>query len=752
MKEMTWEVIPSSLGVILYLLFIYLTINRRILILRLRHWLIAYAILGVLGAFTWLFQLVGWIRILPFKYPGVLSAWLLLASAVVFLGCTLAFMDVRRLFWAWVSVGIIWCIITLPLVLLQSLIKPLLGFHPDQYIIFILFLGLLIVWGITIYILSTGFKTARQPLHLNRLIYWSLALAMTMLGDLFSLGGFQGIGSTLQIMGLYTAGYVVFIHNQLDLVWMLLRFLNFVIIALVGGAVYLLVLFFNPPLPEGSILHEDLPNLAIKALVLLVVVNPALSWLDRYLRRNLLGIHYDINAIVREFSLSVSNILELPELEKAALKVVVNALGIRGGKLLLVNHDQLRQRFSLRSIPKTSNTSETTPTSGSIHESNPIAVHFCQTHKPLRQYDLDFSPVFQSVSYSEREWLSNLGGDLFIPICTKDKWIGLFVILPKTTASSFTEEEIRILCVLADQTVVALENARLFANFRKANQDLLRTQKAFEQANLELRQVDERKSAFIGVITHELRTPISNITLSLHVLEKYLKGQLSPEHEIQFEQIKTQVKEAQLLADDLIMLAAFINDQVELQLEKFNFIEALNNTLEPLQEAAQEKKLHFHLDIVGEMLPVQGDPGLLTNAVYQLVSNAVKFTPENGSIWVSCWSTGTALCLDVEDTGVGIPFGKVEKVWEAFSQLISDPLRRGVEGLGLGLALVRHIVQLHGGIVWVESQEGEGSIFGFDIPLSGPSNPLSAKVRARRAGRLASRSVSNLDVERNTER
>jgi len=135
-----------------------------------------------------------------------------------------------------------------------------------------------------------------------------------------------------------------------------------------------------------------------------------------------------------------------------------------------------------------------------------------------------------------------------------------------------------------------------------------------------------------------------------------------------------------------------------------------------------------------------------------LVSNAVKFTPENGSIWVSCWSNDTTLFLDVEDTGVGIPYGKVEKVWEAFSQLISDPLRRGVEGLGLGLALVRHIVQAHGGIVWVESQEGEGSIFGFDIPLAGPNYPLSAQVRARRASRLASRAVSNFDVERNTER
>jgi len=560
-EEMTWEVITSSLGVILYLLFIYLTVNRRSVITRQRHWLIAYAILGVLEAFTWLLQLVGWNRILPEGFTGILFTWLMLASAIVFQGCTLAFVNLQRMSWLWCSIGIAWSLLTLPLLLFQSSIKPLLGLRPDQYSVFIIFLGLLIVWGITIYILSAGFKPARQPLHRNRLIYWSLALAMTMMGHLFSLGGLDGIGSILQIMGLYIAGYVVFIHNQLDLVWILLRFMNFIIIALVGGTVYLLVLFFNPPLPEDSILHDELPNLAIKALVLLVMVNPALSWLDRYLRRILLGIHYDVSALVREFSLSVSNILELPDLEKVVLKMIVNAFGVRGGKLLLVNHDEQRQIFSLRNIPKTVNSIETTPISASFVESSPIAVHFCQTHKPLRQYDLDFAPSFLSLSQSERDWFTNLGGDIFVPICTQDNWIGLFVILPKTTGSSFTEDEIRILCVLADLTVVALENARLFSEFIKANQDLMRTQKAFEQANQELRQIDERKSAFIGVITHELRTPITNISLSLQVLEMYLKGRLSAEHDAQLELIKLQIKEAQLLADDLIMLAAFINDQ-----------------------------------------------------------------------------------------------------------------------------------------------------------------------------------------------
>jgi len=143
----------------------------------------------------------------------------------------------------------------------------------------------------------------------------------------------------------------------------------------------------------------------------------------------------------------------------------------------------------------------------------------------------------------------------------------------------------------------------------------------------------------------------------------------------------------------------------------------MRTTFPPLKEMADEKNISFQVDIVGKLLPVQGDRILLANALYQLVHNAIKFTRDSGKVWVSCWTTSDAFIFDVKDTGVGIPTEKLNDIWKSFTQT-ADPLRRGLEGLGLGLALVKNIVTAHGGDVWVESKVGSGSGFGFKIPLA----------------------------------
>jgi len=132
---------------------------------------------------------------------------------------------------------------------------------------------------------------------------------------------------------------------------------------------------------------------------------------------------------------------------------------------------------------------------------------------------------------------------------------------------------------------------------------------------------------------------------------------------------------------------------------------------------ADEKRLELKVDLLGELLSLSADRKLLANAVNQLVHNAIKFTKPGGKVWISCWTTAEAIYFDVKDTGVGIPADKLTSMWNEFSQM-ADPLKRGAEGLGLGLALVKYIIAAHGGEIWAESKEGEGSAFGFQVPLT----------------------------------
>jgi signal transduction histidine kinase len=231
--------------------------------------------------------------------------------------------------------------------------------------------------------------------------------------------------------------------------------------------------------------------------------------------------------------------------------------------------------------------------------------------------------------------------------------------------------------------------------------------------------MDRLKSAFIGVITHELRSPFANIAFSLELFQRYGVENLTAEQRGQLEQLLHSLKQAKTMVDNLVTFATFLSKQGELRLADLDFGHVIRETLPPLQTMAETKKLGFRVVVPDELPRVHGDRERLADAVYHLVHNAVKFNRPGGEVWIRCKATDDLLRVEVKDTGVGVPADKLPALWEGFTQM-ADPLRRGTEGLGLGLALVKYIVTAHGGRVWAESREEVGSTFGFEIPLCGP--------------------------------
>jgi signal transduction histidine kinase len=147
----------------------------------------------------------------------------------------------------------------------------------------------------------------------------------------------------------------------------------------------------------------------------------------------------------------------------------------------------------------------------------------------------------------------------------------------------------------------------------------------------------------------------------------------------------------------------------------------VTETLIPVTRA---RRLDLIVEGVEQMPPVRADKNRLAEAVYHLVYNAIKFNRPDGKILVRYWSDNGGIRFEVEDTGVGIPSGKLKLLWDPFSQ-IADPIKRGKEGLGLGLALVSYVIHAHGGRVGVSSQEGVGSTFRFWLPSGGPGRTSS---------------------------
>jgi signal transduction histidine kinase len=235
-----------------------------------------------------------------------------------------------------------------------------------------------------------------------------------------------------------------------------------------------------------------------------------------------------------------------------------------------------------------------------------------------------------------------------------------------------------------------------------------------------LQELDKLKSAFIGVITHELRTPFANIMFSLELLERHGSQHLPPELEEQVTQLAAGVKTAKTMVDNLVTFATFLSKQGELHPARLDFRQVIQDSLSPLETLAQSKGVQMHTELAPELPLLNGDRERLSDAIYHLVHNALKFTGSGGSVWVRCQPLDHSVRFEVQDSGVGVPADRLPGLWEGFAQM-ADPLCRGVEGLGLGLALVKYVVNAHGGEVSAMSQEGVGSTFGFQIPLRAPN-------------------------------
>jgi signal transduction histidine kinase len=731
MRNFDFAAFTSILGAGIYLWFVFST-RRQEIVNRIKQSIMVYGLLSAVWEILWAAYRWGLFDFFKTDFGRWLVSFGILILALVFLICTMFFLQVKSEFWAWV--GICAGFAGLVFVILISFF-PL----PESWRVFIfsvLVIGWLIVVSLSCSITYTAFHQAKKPRNKNRVGYWGISLAITILGDLILFAGvikgygggatsefptaFWVIGSTLHMFGALIAGYVSLIHDAVDLIWGFLRLLSYVAVTIVG--VFLFVLIMGLDLSRFTFLQNDNAELIVKAFVLVVLGVPALSWLYGYANQLLLGKGVDRNTAVREYGLSISNLVDLNKLAEVALEFLNKTFGVDFSLLLIVDDLPQEDFYQLVPIANPIRAEQDEWQVGRISNNSIISRHFFQERGILSQYNLDFLPKFKSAS-SEKEWLSSFQADLFVPILTKDSWIGLFVLGPKKSGDQFFGDDIDLLNTLSNQTVAALQNARLFSDLRRLNNDLRQTYQALEEANRKLRDLDEMKSAFISVVTHEMRTPLANMSLSLQVLEMSGAQNLMPDQLEQLRQISSGIKTSRSMIDNLITLAALLNNQIDLYEERFDFQEILDDATPPYLRRAEEKGVNLKIDKVGDVSLI-GDRKLLTIAVSHLIDNAIKFTERNGSVWVSCWTTTDALWLDVRDTGQGIAKDKLDKVWQSFTQLQADAVRRGVEGLGLGLSLVKLIILTHGGQVFVESDVGSGSVFGFRIPLKGPNYPL----------------------------
>jgi PAS domain S-box-containing protein len=272
---------------------------------------------------------------------------------------------------------------------------------------------------------------------------------------------------------------------------------------------------------------------------------------------------------------------------------------------------------------------------------------------------------------------------------------------------------------LAEQLLHAHDKLALIVQER--TRELARSnvqQQELSVINRRLAELSRAKSDFLANMSHELRTPLNSVIGFSEVLQDQLYGPINEKQQEYVNNILTSGRHLLSLINDILDLSKVESGKMELEPSDFPLRELLNTSLMMLKQKAQKGGITLHLELAPQAdVSILADQRKLKQIMFNLVSNAVKFTPAGGAVDVSAQRDGDFIEITVADTGVGIRKEDIPKLFQAFTQLES-PYTKGYEGTGLGLALTRRLVELHGGRIWLESEFGTGSRLRFTIPLT----------------------------------
>ncbi len=290
--------------------------------------------------------------------------------------------------------------------------------------------------------------------------------------------------------------------------------------------------------------------------------------------------------------------------------------------------------------------------------------------------------------------------EVALPLRLGDRTLGVLDV-QSTDQVGFDQDDVSVLQNVAHQITIALENARAYAVEREAAE--------------RLRELDRSKRRFLANMSHELRTPLTNIIGFSQLMLKGIDGPLTEQQRVDLEIIWHNGRHLLGLINDLLDISQIEAGLMELEFRVVDLADLIHSVMATASALVRDKDVVLREEVAPGLPAVWADPIRVRQVLLRLLANAAKFT-ERGEIQVRAWAEGDRVCVSVSDTGIGIPPADMERIFERFEQGRLEDGRRP-NGAGLGLALSKEFVEMHGGEIWVESEVGKGSTFTFTLPL-----------------------------------
>lgn len=614
---------------------------------------------------------------------------------------------------------------------------PLAAFVPTAggWLAFALWIGLSFVILARTWL---DYRRAYFPWHANRLLHWVVFVSVAVAGEALVFANdpwAPAAGHLVRFLATVILLRAVTNHRLFDIRANLRRSLAYLLLVLASAVPAALVLTATLVATGRLQLSQIGSYLLILSILVLgfVLYQPFRRLLERLLYSSLLGRELQTSQVVRRYSQAISRTLDVDQLSALIIGTVSELLATTRGALLLVSVDD--DGYLVEPVPAIGNVPRGVQR---IAADSPLLEPLARGRVPLLQYDVDFNPAYAGVSAAERGWLEEMAMDVYVPIHTEDRLSGLIALGPKGSGLPYRADELELVELLADQTVIALQNARLFSELNQQHDRIRFLNTDLRRQNDRLEVLDRVKTDFITIASHELRTPLTQVRGYADLLKA-----MNEETGLSREQTRE-------IAGNIIRASARLESVIAAMLDASQLeISGLQLMLVPtrmqavLEAAAAEfspalrqRNLLLEMQGIATLPTVRGDYRRLVQAFANLIGNAIKYTPDHGTVTVE----GTVVPGDdgaqfveivVADTGIGIDPQFHQLIFEKFFR-IGDPELHSTgmtkykgAGPGLGLHIAKGVVEAHGGSIWVES-DGEdeerlpGSRFHVILPTVPP--------------------------------
>ncbi len=398
-----------------------------------------------------------------------------------------------------------------------------------------------------------------------------------------------------------------------------------------------------------------------------------------------------------EVGRAISLTLDLETVLTSIVSRAVELSGLDGG--VVFEYEESAEEFVHRAATETGGALSEARRSTRVRKGEGVVGRTAITLEPAQVPDITVPDAFES-RLRENLIASGVRAVLAVPMVYEGRLIGSLVV-SRNRPGDFSAETIELLRTFATQSALAIQNARLFHEIADKSR--------------QLEAASRHKSEFLANMSHELRTPLNAILGFSEVLAQGMFGDVNQKQSEYLHDILESGRHLLSLINDILDLSKIEAGRMELEAADFDLPNAIENALVLVRERVIRRGIRLGSTIDTRLGMISGDERKVKQVLLNLLSNALKFTPEGGEIDVTARLHDHLAEVSVADTGIGIAPADQSTVFEEFRQV--GTADKKAEGTGLGLTLSRKFIELHGGKIWVQSEVGRGSTFTFTLPV-----------------------------------